>query len=73
MKNLKSNLLIGYLAIGLIYAIYSSNFGIYKYKGLAFNIGRGLVWPASMFPSFGKFVGGILIIAFVIYITMKKN
>nr|WP_230657892.1 hypothetical protein [Psychrobacter sp. I-STPA10] len=61
MKNIKAFLLTGYVSIGFIYAIYSNFFGQYQYKSFAYNIGRALVWPASMFPSVGKFLGGIVV------------
>lgn len=52
-----------YLSIGLIYALYGTFFDyIYKYKGFAYNLGRGLFWPAAMFPALGKAIGLIILI-----------
>lgn len=72
MKNLKPILFSVYFGIGLLYALYSSFFGAYKYKGFAYNLGRGIIWPATMFPSVGQFIGAVLIIGFVAWITLKK-
>ena len=72
MKNLKPLLFAIYFGMGFIYTLYSTFFGKYHYKGFAYNLGRGLIWPATMFPSVGQFIGGVLIIAFVAWITLKK-
>ena len=37
--------IIVYLVIGLLFAIYGNFWGDYDYKGFAYNLGRGLVWP----------------------------
>jgi len=55
--------IVGYLVLA----------GDYDYKGFAYNLGRGLIWPAVWFPAFGKFLGGLFIIAFVAYLTLSKR
>lgn len=62
--------IIVYLVVGLLFAIYGNFWGDYDYKGFAYNLGRGLVWPTIIFPSLGKVIGGIIIIAFVGYIAL---
>lgn len=34
--------------------------GRYSYKGFFFNLSHGLVWPAVVFPSFGRLIGGLV-------------
>ncbi|OBX75971.1 hypothetical protein [Faucicola atlantae] len=72
MKKLAPILGAIYFGIGLIYALYSNFFGAYQYKSLVYNIGRGLIWPATMFPSFGKFLGGLIILAVIGALTVKR-
>lgn len=62
---LKGILISSYFAIGLIYALYSWLFGAYTHASLAYNLGRGLVWPASMFPTVGTFIGGIILVVII--------
>lgn len=71
MKNLKIFLISLYLGIGLIYAIYQNFFGKLYYKDFAYHIGKGLVWPASMFPSFGKAVGVLIVIGVILSLSIK--
>jgi hypothetical protein len=42
---LKPILIAVYLVIALGYCIYSSNYGDFAYRGIAYNFGRGLAWP----------------------------
>lgn len=72
MNKLKSFMILGYFGIGIIYALYQNFFGKFHYKSLAYHIGKGLVWPASMFPSFGKAVGALIIIGIVFLLTVKR-
>lgn len=62
---LKGLLISGYFGIGLIYAFYSWMFGSYSHAGLPYNLGRGLVWPASMFPVVGSIIGGIILVVII--------
>ena len=87
-SNLKGVLIGSYLVIGFFYAIYQHFWGMASYKGLAYNIGQGylqssgrssadigqgLGWPFSMFPTFGKFVGGILLLLFLVFVALKPK
>ena len=51
-----------YLVIGLLFGLQQWIWGEVAHKGLAFNLGRGLAWPAVMFPAFGQAVAGIIIV-----------
>lgn len=59
----KQKIITLYFFIALIFAIYWAYFGDYSYKGFGYNLGRALVWPAIVFPSFGWAVGSVVIVA----------
>ena len=65
-----SYLIWAYLAVGLLYAIFGGVDG----KPFSYNLGRGLIWPAVMFPSFGKFLGGLVIVGLcgLVAVTSRK-
>lgn len=64
-----------YVTIGILTGIYGSIWGQYDYKGVAYNLGRGMVWPVIMFPSLGQVVALIVIVGFIAAITLfgKRN
>ncbi len=62
---IKHMLIAAYVAIGILAGIYGSIWGQYDYKGVAYNMGRGLFWPVVMFPSLGQVVGLVVIVGFV--------
>jgi hypothetical protein len=62
---LKHKLLLGYFAIGLLFAVYSTFFGDTSNRGFAFNLGQGVVWPAVMFLGLGKVIGALVLVAFI--------
>jgi hypothetical protein len=62
---LKHKLLLGYVTIGLLFAVYSTFFGDTSHRGFAYNLGQGAVWPAVMFPGLGKIIGAIVLVAFI--------
>ncbi|SDT55965.1 hypothetical protein [Pseudomonas prosekii] len=70
---LKGTLISGYFVIGLIYALYSWMFTIYSHASFAYNLGRGLIWPAAMFPAFGAFIGGIIIVVVIGAIHLNRR
>lgn len=72
-SHLKAGLISTYLVIGFFFAIYQHFWGQYNYKSFAYNIGQGLVWPAVMFPTVGKIIGGILILCLVGFLTMRSK
>ena len=72
-SNIKTALVSIYLVIGLLFALYQHFWGQYNYKPFMFNVGQGLVWPAMLFPSVGKLIGGILIILFIGALTLRSK
>lgn len=57
-----------YCVLALITAIYQAVWGPQVWRGLAYAIGQGLVWPAVWFPSLGSIIGGLIwIIIITIY------
>lgn len=71
--NIKSWLFRGYFIIGLLFAIYQSVWGQNSYRSFTYNLGQGLVWPASMFPSVGSFIGGVLIVIIVGFFALRSR
>ena len=61
-----------YGVIGFFYAIYQCFWGAYSYKPVFYNLMQGVLWPFSMFPAFGKAVGGLVMLAVILYIVLKK-
>ncbi|MFX9848259.1 hypothetical protein ABTP21_00005 [Acinetobacter baumannii] len=45
----------------------------YNYKPFTYNLGQGLVWPAVMFPTVGKIIGGILILLFIWFVVIRPK
>lgn len=70
---IKQLILIGYAVIGLIVALYGAMFGDSAHRGFAYHFGQGLVWPAVLLPSVGKFIGGILIVAVIAALLVGKR
>ncbi|WP_225781145.1 hypothetical protein [Xenophilus sp. Marseille-Q4582] len=71
---LRHILLLIYGAVGLLYALYAYFFGATSHRGLFYNLGQGIVWPAVMFPALGKFIGGliwVLVIAALVFFGSK--
>ncbi|MDN0076079.1 hypothetical protein QU481_14410 [Crenobacter sp. SG2303] len=67
---MKNKIIVAYVGFGILYALYAWIFGDTAHKSFAYNLGQGLVWPAVMFPSLGKIMGAIIIVAFVAVITV---
>jgi hypothetical protein len=55
-----------YAVIAVASWIYLSIWGASSGRGWAFNLGSAVVWPAVIFPSVGKAIGGIVIVAVVV-------
>lgn len=70
---LKGKLISGYLVIGFIYTLYSWLFTSYSHASFAYNLGRGLVWPGAMFPSFGAFIGVIVLLVVIGAIHLSRR
>ena len=65
--------LIGiYALIGLVFALYK-HFGTYDHHGFAYHLGQGIVWPAVMFPSIGKAIGAMIMMAVIGYVVLKPR
>jgi hypothetical protein len=67
---LKQILITAYLGVAVLFGLYGSIWGQYDYKGFFYNMGRGLIWPAIMFPSLGKILALILILAMLAGLTL---
>lgn len=64
--------LIGlYALIGVVFALYK-HFGTYDTHGFAYHLGQGVIWPAVMFPSVGKAIGGVIMLVVIGAILMKR-
>jgi len=72
-SNIKTWVISSYLVIGFFFAIYQHFWGQYNYKPFTYNLGQGLFWPAVMFPTVGKIIGGILILCLVGFLTMRSK
>lgn len=62
-----------YVLIAIGYTVWAWLWGPHSYRGFFYNFGQGLVWPFVMFPTLGKIVGGILIVAIVVAATASSN
>ena len=65
----KTKIILAYLVIAFIFAIYLSKFGPNQARGFAYAFGQSIVWPALIFPGIGQVIGAILIILFVAFIA----
>ena len=72
-ENIKAWLIGGYFIIGFFFTVYQNFWCQYSYKSFAYHIGRGIVWPAVMFPSVGKFIGGVIILIIIALITLNSR
>ena len=61
-----------YGATVVVACVYFNIWGMYAYKGFAYNLGRSLFWPAAAFPVLGKIVGGILVVLMVLFVVTRK-
>ena len=69
----KHIVILTYLALGVLTAIYGSIWGDYNYKSLAYHIGRGLVWPAVWFPIVGQIISVLVVLGFALWATFSKR
>lgn len=67
---LKQKLIAAYAGVAVLFALYASHFGPTQYRGFAYNLGRGLVWPVTIFPTLGTIISAIVIIGFVVLVTV---
>lgn len=59
-----------YCVLALITAIYQAGWGTQAWRGLAYAIGQGLVWPAVWFPSLGSIIGGLIWIIIIVFLLI---
>lgn len=72
MNSFKGVVIVIYIIVGIIYTLYGSFFGEYAHNGFFYNLGRGIIWPATMFPIVGKTIGAIIILFGVLWLTFKR-
>ena len=60
----KAKIILAYLGVALICLIYLAIWGASAHRGIAYNLGAGLVWPL-MIPGVGKFVGSIVLVLII--------
>lgn len=70
---MKVKIIVTYLVIGLFVALYTWLFGDTAHKSFMYNLGGGLVWPAVMFPSLGKVIGGLILAGFIGYAVLNNR
>lgn len=72
----KQKIITGYALIAIIYTLYSWIWGAYSYRGFAYNLGRGICWPATILPGLGHLIGGliwIIAIVAILFLTSKNK
>ena len=62
-----------YVALIAVFAIYGTMWGDYAFRGFGYNLGRALIWPTILFPSLGKLLGGIVLLAVIAALTLRKK
>jgi hypothetical protein len=60
--NIKSTIFSIYILLAVGTAVYGSIWGDFNYKGVAYNIGRALVWPFIWFPTLGRLLVGYFLL-----------
>ena len=70
---MKVKIIVTYLVIGLFVALYTWLFGDTAHKSFMYNLGGGFVWPAVMFPSLGKVIGGLILAGFIGYAVLNNR
>lgn len=55
-----------YGATVVIALIYLETFSRYSHHGFAANLGKAVVWPAVMFPSLGRLIGGVVTVVLIV-------
>jgi len=50
--------------------IYLANWGQFAYKGMAYNLGRSLIWPAIAFPSVGGLISGLMWLLVIVAVLL---
>lgn len=66
----------GYLVFGLFYAVYKHFSGVahtFSSQDLGLHLAQALFWPMFVFPSFGKFVSGMVMLAVIGAVLAGKS
>lgn len=50
-KHMKNYLIIGYVLIALICSVYFKNFSSTAHYSYAYNLGKAVVWPVTIFKN----------------------
>lgn len=66
----KHRLILAYLAIGTLFALYGWLWGEASHRSLPYHLGQGLVWPALLFPGLGKIIGTVILLAVLALVLM---
>lgn len=70
---LKQKAITGYVIVAFIFAFYSHNFGPFQHYSFAYNLGRGVVWPFTIFSGMGVILSVIVIAAYAAFVFMGAN
>lgn len=62
-----------YVILIFVFALYGNWWGDYAFKGLAYNFGRALFWPAILIPGLGKALGVLVLLGFVGFLTLGRR
>ena len=62
-----------YFIIAIIFAFYGNWWGDDAYRGFAYNVGKSIIWPAIIFPSLGKILGGIVLLGVLGLVLASKK
>jgi len=62
-----------YFIIAIIFAFYGNWWGDDAYRGFAYNLGKSIVWPAIVFPSLGKILGGVVLLGVLGLVLASKR
>lgn len=70
---IKQKLITGYVIVAFIFAFYSRSFGPFQNYNFSYNLGRGLVWPFTIFSGMGVILSLIVIAAYAAFVFMGDN
>ena len=62
-----------YVALIVVFALYGSLWGDYAFRGIGYNVGRAIIWPAILFPSISKAIGALVLLAFIGWLTFFRK
>lgn len=57
----------------VVFAVYGNWWGDYANKGFAYNLGRALFWPVIIIPGLGKIIGGVVLIAVILFVLSRRG